>query len=125
MPESRETDAVAAWAATEKSDDAAAVRTVGDALRVVAAVEPELDETLAGFGLTRPSFEVLAALLAAPERRLTQRELSVAVRRTSGTMSVRIARLARARLVTREPDPDDRRGVVVTLTDRGARRVEA
>jgi len=125
MSKQFENDAVAGWATAERADDAAAVATVNTALRLVAAVDPELDETLAGFGLTRPSFEVLAALLAASERRLSQRELSAAVRRTSGTMSVRIARLERARLVTREPDPDDRRGVIVTLTDRGARRVES
>ena len=124
MSKQYENDAVAGWAAAERPDDAEAVRTVNSALHLVAAVEPELDETLAGSGLTRPSFRVLAALRAAPERRLSQRELSAAVRRTSGTISVRIARLEHARLITREPDPDDRRGVIVTLTDRGARRVE-
>ena len=47
------------------------------------------------------------------------------VRRTSGTLSVRLARLERAGYVTRERDPDDRRGAVVSLTDRGRERVEA
>jgi S1-C subfamily serine protease len=47
------------------------------------------------------------------------------VRRTSGTMSVRLARLERAGMVTREPDPEDRRSVTVTLTDRGRERAQA
>jgi DNA-binding MarR family transcriptional regulator len=88
-------------------------------LSVAAHLEPELDEALAEHRLTRPSFQVLSALLDAPGNALTQRELMATVRRTSGTMSVRLARLERAGLVTREPDPDDRRTVTVTLTDRG------
>jgi DNA-binding MarR family transcriptional regulator len=85
-------------------------------LSVAAHVEPELDEALAEHRLTRPSFQVLNALLDGP---LTQRELMARVRRTSGTVSVRLARLERAGLVTREPDSEDRRTVTVTLTDRG------
>jgi DNA-binding MarR family transcriptional regulator len=100
--------------------------TVVDGLLSVAAhLEPELDEALAEHRLTRPSFQVLSALLDAERNALTQRELMATVRRTSGTMSVRLARLERAGLVTREPDPDDRRTVTVTLTDRGREWAEA
>jgi DNA-binding MarR family transcriptional regulator len=88
-------------------------------LSVAAHLEPELDEALAEHRLTRPSFQVLSALLDAPDTSLTQRELMSTVRRTSGTVSVRLARLERAGLVTREPDAEDRRTVTVTLTDRG------
>jgi DNA-binding MarR family transcriptional regulator len=99
-----------------KQSDTALVDGV---LSVAAHLEPELDEALAEHRLTRPSFQVLAALLDAPDGSLTQRELMSTVRRTSGTVSVRLARLERAGLVTREPDPEDRRTVTVTLTDRG------
>ena len=92
---------------------------VDGVLSVAAHLEPELDEALAEHRLTRPSFQVLAALLDAPDNSLTQRELMSTVRRTSGTVSVRLARLERAGLVTREPDPEDRRTVTVSLTDRG------
>ena len=44
---------------------------------------------------------------------------------TSGTMTNRIDRLAAAGLVRREPDPRDKRGVLVTLTDQGQARVDA
>ena len=40
-------------------------------------------------------------------------------------MTNRIDRLAGRGLVTRRPDPSDRRGVVVTLTDEGQARVDA
>jgi DNA-binding MarR family transcriptional regulator len=96
-----------------KQSDTALVDGV---LSVAAHLEPELDEALAEHRLTRPSFQVL---LDAPGNSLTQRELMSTVRRTSGTVSVRLARLERAGLVTREPDAEDRRTVTVTLTDRG------
>src|SRR5919109_1755737 len=92
---------------------------VDSVLSVAAHLEPELDEALAEHRLTRPSFQVLSALLDAPDNSLTQRELMSTVRRTSGTVSVRLARLERAGLVTREPDAEDRRTVTVALTDRG------
>lgn len=98
---------------------------VDDVIRVAAHLEPELDEALAQHNLSRPSYQVLLALLAADGQSLTQRELMGSVGRTSGTLSVRLGRLERAGLVGRRPDPDDRRGVIVALTDRGRRRVEA
>jgi DNA-binding MarR family transcriptional regulator len=120
-----EWDTLGAWAREAGRAGARWVSLVEGLLRTGTYVEPELEETLAGFGLTRPSFQVLVALLRADGHRLTQRELSRIVRRTSGTISMRLARLEEAGLVTREPDPDDRRGVIVTLTDEGRRRVEA
>lgn len=120
-----EWDELGAWAREMGRAGARQVSLVEGLLRTGAHVEPELEETLAEFGLTRPSFQVLVALLRAGGNRLTQSELSRAVRRTSGTISTRLARLESAGLVTREPDPDDRRGVIVTFTDEGRRRVEA
>jgi DNA-binding MarR family transcriptional regulator len=102
-----------------------ATTLVDDLIRAGAHLEPELEEALAEHGLTRPSFLVLSALEAAPEHRLSQRDLMASVRRTSGTLSVRLARLERAGYVERERDPDDRRGAIVTLTERGRERVAA
>jgi DNA-binding MarR family transcriptional regulator len=101
------------------------VALVDGVLSVAAQLEPELEEALAEHRLTRPSFQVLTALLDAEGHALTQRELMATVRRTSGTISVRLARLERAGLVTREPDAEDRRTVTVTLTDRGREWAEA
>jgi DNA-binding MarR family transcriptional regulator len=106
----------------EQSDPTILVDSV---LAAAAHLEPELEEALAEHHLSRPSFQVLSALLDADGHALTQRELMARVRRTSGTMSVRLARLERAGLVTREPDADDRRSVTVTLTDSGRELAEA
>jgi DNA-binding MarR family transcriptional regulator len=88
-------------------------------------VEPELEEALAEHHLSRPSYQVLRALQQAEGHALGQRELMARVRRTSGTISVRLRRLERAGLVSREPDDEDRRTVTVSLTDRGRELVEA
>ena len=44
---------------------------------------------------------------------------------TSGTMTNRIDRLAAAGLVSRHRDPQDKRGVLVALTDRGKSAADA
>jgi DNA-binding MarR family transcriptional regulator len=108
-----------------KQSDPNPTTLVDGVLAAAAHLEPELEEALAEHHLTRPSFQVLSALLDAEGNALTQRELMARVRRTSGTLSVRLGRLERAGLVTREPDAEDRRTVTVTLTDRGRELVEA
>jgi DNA-binding MarR family transcriptional regulator len=71
-------------------------------------------------------FDVLTTLRRAGEPyELSPGALLRATLVTSGTMTNRIDRLAAARLVRRRPDPDDRRGVLVSLTDLGRERVDA
>jgi DNA-binding MarR family transcriptional regulator len=102
------------------SDTVTSERQLADTVISVAThVEAELEETLAEHRLSRPSFLVLDALERAQAQTLNQRDLVNALRRTSGTLSVRLGRLERARLITREPDPENRRSVTVTLTERG------
>ena len=57
---------------------------VDGVLAAAAHLEPELEEALAEHHLSRPSFQVLSALLDAECHALTQRELMAQVRRTSG-----------------------------------------
>lgn len=106
--------------------DADDPRAVVDALVSVAAhLEGELEEALAEHRLTRPSFQVLDALERSEGSTLNQRDLVGRVRRTSGTLSVRLGRLERAQLIERRPDPANRRSVTVTLTERGRELVRA
>lgn len=95
------------------------------AISVAAHLEAELEEALAEHRLTRASFLVLDALERADGHSLGQRELVTRLRRTSGTLSVRLGRLERARLIEREPDPENRRSVTVTITARGRTLVQA
>ncbi|GAA2370658.1 MarR family transcriptional regulator TamR [Nonomuraea africana] len=71
-------------------------------------------------------FDVLTALRRAGKPyELSPGALLRATLVTSGTMTNRIDRLAQAGLVRRRPDPEDRRGVLVSLTDDGRARVDA
>ena len=80
----------------------------------------------ADFGLTGAGVEALIALRTAPRpHTLSQAALGEQLMRTSGTLSVRMDRLEQAGLITREPDPDDARSVLVRLTDAGERLADA
>ncbi len=74
------------------------------------------------FGLTFGEYEVLAALLrSGPPHRLKPKDLVGALVLSSGAITNRIDRVEAAGLVKRMPDPDDRRGVLVALTEEGQR----
>jgi DNA-binding MarR family transcriptional regulator len=71
-------------------------------------------------------FDVLAELRrSGPPYELSPGRLLRATLVTSGTMTNRVDRLAAAGLVRRRPDPADKRGVLVRLTERGAERIDA
>lgn len=71
------------------------------------------------------SFDVLAALrrVGAPYQ-LSPGQLMQETMVTSGTMTNRLDRLEEIHLITRQPDPDDGRGSLVTLTKSGMRAVD-
>lgn len=71
-------------------------------------------------------FDVLTALRrAGPPYQLSPGQLLTQTLVTSGTMTNRIDRLAKRGLVERQPDPSDRRGVLVRLTAAGRQRADA
>ncbi len=71
-------------------------------------------------GLTAWGFDVLAALRrSGPPYQLSPGTLGTQLLVASGTVTHRVDRLATAGLLTREPDTEDRRGVLVTLTAQG------
>jgi DNA-binding MarR family transcriptional regulator len=78
------------------------------------------------FGLNRGEVGVLSALrIAGPPHRLSPTRLGRGLMLSSAGMTSRIDRLERRGLVRRLPDPDDRRGVMVELTDQGLEIVDA
>jgi DNA-binding MarR family transcriptional regulator len=84
-----------------------------------------LDETLADFGLTDGEWKALTHLqLDGPPHRKPVGKLAKWADLSSGAMTNRIDGLERRGLVRRVPDPDDRRGVLVELTDEGRRTWE-
>jgi DNA-binding MarR family transcriptional regulator len=81
-----------------------------------------LNETLADFELTEGEWKALNHLhFVGPPHRRSVGKLAKWADLSSGAMTNRLDRLEEAGLVRRIPDPDDRRGVLVELTDEGSR----
>ena len=94
-------------------------------IRLARHLELARRETLAARELEVWEYDVLLALRTTEEKAgLSPGALISATQVASGTMTNRIDRLARRGFVTREPDPADRRGVLVRLTSTGRRRVD-
>ena len=78
------------------------------------------DETLAELGLAHGDWKVLTTLrLSGEPYRRSAGALAKRAELSSGAMTNRLDRMEEAGLVRRVPDPDDRRGVLVELTDAG------
>lgn len=76
-------------------------------------------------GLQRGEFDVLASLRRSGEPyMLSPTRLYEALMISSGGMTNRLDRLERAGLTERRPDPDDRRGKLIALTEAGRRVVD-
>src|ERR1700693_5010066 len=77
------------------------------------------------YGMSFADYEVLAALRrSGPPYQLSPTSLFNALVLSSGGMTKRLDRLEAAVLVERLPDPDDRRGRLVTLTPKGSALVD-
>lgn len=110
------------WAAERPDLDTSALAVVYRLTRIAAVWSVEIERLLAGFGLTPTDFAVLANLRrAGAPYQLNQRRIMEALRLTSGTVSLRIDKMAERGLVSRATDPANARASVVTLTDAGAR----
>jgi DNA-binding MarR family transcriptional regulator len=116
---------VAAAAETWPEIDVRSHGVVVRLARAVSVIYADLEAVAADFEISVASLEALTMLRLAPSpHRLSQRTLGELLMRTSGTLSVRLARLERAGMVMRKPDPFDARGVTVELTARGRRLVD-
>jgi DNA-binding MarR family transcriptional regulator len=83
----------------------------------------DLEQTLAEHGLTWGEWKVLGSLWRSHNdvpHCSSPGELAEELEFSSGAMTSRIDKLERAGLVRRRPDPNDRRGVKVELTDAGS-----
>ena len=119
-------DLVAQWQAQRPDLDVGPMHVLSRVTRLARHLDIARRSAFASHGLETWEFDVLSALRrVGPPFQLTPGALLRATLVTSGTMTNRIDRLTEAGLVHREPDPRDRRGVLVTLTDAGKARVDA
>ena len=119
-------DLVAAWRAQRPDLDVEPMQVLSRISRLARHLDIARRGAFADHGLESWEFDVLSALRRqGPPFQLTPGALLRATLVTSGTMTNRIDRLATAGLVRREPDPRDKRGVLVTLTSQGRQSVDA
>ncbi|MBT2482553.1 MarR family winged helix-turn-helix transcriptional regulator [Streptomyces sp. ISL-94] len=114
-------DAITAqWYAVRPDLDTAPMAVFGRIYRITKAMGDEMERTYNRFGISRGEFDVVATLRrSGTPYTLSPRQLSATLMLTTGGMTGRLDKLEKAGLLTRRPDPHDRRGLQVTITDRG------
>lgn len=116
---------LAQWRAERPDLDVGPMGTLGRMSRLVRHLREGMDQVFAAHGLNRASFDVLATLRrSGPPFALSPSELIEWTMVTSGTMTNRIDRLEAAGLVERRRNPDDKRGFLIGLTDKGHALIE-
>lgn len=114
-----------AWQRERPDLDVSPMQVLSRVTRLARHLDRERSAAFAGSGLESWEFDVLAALRrAGPGHRLSPGQLLKETMVTSGTMTNRVDRLAARGLVARDPHPDDRRAVLVRLTDQGRSAVD-
>jgi DNA-binding MarR family transcriptional regulator len=126
-PEEDEVDRiVGAWARERPDLDVSPLQVLSRVSRLARHLDLARRAAFAEHGLDTWEFDVLSALRrAGPPYALSPGRLVTQTLVTSGTMTNRVDRLEQRGLVARSPDPDDRRGVVVSLTGTGQAHVDA
>ena len=126
----RDADAVdevlAGWRAARPDLDPSPLALVGRVVVLARLLEARVEEALAKHRLSLGQFDILATLRRhGPGGGLTPTQLMGSVVLSSGGMTSRLDKLAERGLVARRPDPDDRRGVLVGLTAKGRKLIDA
>jgi DNA-binding MarR family transcriptional regulator len=115
----------AAWQRERPDLDVTPLQVLSRVTRLARHLDLARRQAFAAHALETWEFDVLAALRrAGAPYSLSPGQLAAETLVTSGTMTNRIDRLEVRGLVRREPDPSDRRGVRVVLTDIGRRTVD-
>lgn len=111
---------LAEWAEELPGVDLEVESAVQRMQRIVKAIRRQMDETLGEFGLSFGEWGILGHLsLSGPPYRSSPGQLSEKEGLSSGAMTNRLDRLEKAGLIRRLPDPNDRRGLQIELTDQG------
>jgi DNA-binding MarR family transcriptional regulator len=113
------------WHRERPDINASPLAVVSRVLMLSKWLEQSADRALAQFGLSLWQLDVLTALRRSGKPfKLSPTQLMDLVTLSSGAMTNRIDRLEQLRLVVRERDPSDRRGVLICLTPEGRELVD-
>ena len=113
------------WHRERPDLDVNATAILGRISRIAALVDQEMDRVFQPHGLTGGDFVVLAALRRSGKPyQLTPTALSRSMMVSSGGTTKRLDRLEVRGLIRRDPDPADRRSMLVTLTTAGLATID-
>ncbi|MBQ0901594.1 MarR family winged helix-turn-helix transcriptional regulator [Micromonospora sp. U21] len=113
------------WAAERPDLETLPMEVFGRIYRISRLMGDRVERAYAPFGIGRGEFDVLATLRRAGEpHTLSPSQLSATLMLTTGGMTGRLDKLARAELVRRIPDPTDRRALRAQLTAKGRQVVD-
>ena len=114
------------WDETRPDLDVGALQVTARLSRIGPHLARRQDEVFGRFGLGRGEVGALSALrVSGPPYRLSPTRLAKGLMLSSAGVTSRIDRLERRGYVRRLADPNDRRGVMVELTDEGLEAVDA
>jgi len=123
----RATDAVDelidAWKSVDSALHAESLHLVGRVIVLAQHLQRSVDAALAKYDMTLGQFDILATLRRRGQ--LTPKRLLESVVLSSGGMTGRLDGLAEVGWIVRKADPNDRRGVLVELTAKGKKRIDA
>jgi DNA-binding MarR family transcriptional regulator len=126
VPEDEVDRIIAAWRRVRPDLDVSPLAVLSRVSRLNRHLDIARRGAFARNNLEPWEFDVLAALRRAGEPHvLSPGSLVTQTMVTSGTMTNRIDRLETRGLVERQPSPDDRRGVLVRLTNEGLTQIDA
>lgn len=111
----------AQWAAELPDLDTRGMAILGRMRWITLNVRPPIEAIFRKYGLDSGEFDVIATLRrSGPPYCLRPTELYRWLMISSGGLTARLNRLEKAGLVTRLPDPEDARSMLVQLTPEGA-----
>ncbi|MCI9866641.1 MarR family transcriptional regulator [Rhizobium skierniewicense] len=111
---------LAQWRSERPDLDVAPMGLIGRLHRLTTHLGREIEAVLMQHGLSISAFDVMATLRrAGAPYQLSPGELLAMTMVSSGTMTNRIDQLEKAGLVQRINNPQDRRSVLIALTDKG------
>src|SRR6185503_17988971 len=114
------------WEETRPDLEVGALQVTARLSRIGPLLARRQEDVFSRFGLSRGEVGALSALrISGPPYRLSPTRLSRGLMLSSAGVTSRIDRLERRGFVRRLADPDDRRGVMVELTDEGLEAVDA
>jgi DNA-binding MarR family transcriptional regulator len=113
------------WRRERPDLDPSPIGVVGRVSRLARELERRLEPVYAAHGLEPGWHDLLATLRrSGPPYRMRPTDLMETLMLTSSGTTKRLDRLEKAGMIARAPDPSDRRGTLIALTDAGRELID-